>query len=65
MSAVTEQFKMPCKLSAERELESRKFTRTDAGSKLPSQWMNGGHNWATIEQMPSGKVLVRIGVCTL
>lgn len=65
MSAVTESFKVGSIKSAEDELERRRFTRTDSGKKLPSQWMNGAHNWATAEAMPSGKFLVKIGVSTL
>ena len=65
MSAVTESFKAGSIKSAEDELERRRFTRTDAGKKIPSQWMNGAHNWATIEPLTGGRVLVKIGVSTL
>lgn len=65
MAAVTESFKSQTIDIAERELEQRRFTRTDSGNKLPSQWMNGAHNWATIEPLTGGRVLVKIGVSTL
>ena len=65
MSAVTEQFKVSDITEAHFKLVMRNFQRTTPARVMPSQWMNGGHNWATVEAMPSGKFLVKIGVSTL
>lgn len=65
MSAVTELFKCAGLTTAETTLINRGFYRTTPKSRIPSQWMNGAHHWATIERLPTGKVLVKIGVSTL
>ena len=49
---------------AAKYLKSRHFIMTFK-RKDHTQWMNGGHNWATAELMPSGKVVIKIGVATI
>lgn len=65
MSAVTDQFIAANIHTAEVTLANRGFIRTTPKRVIPSQWMNGAQNWATIEVMPSGKAVVKIGVSTL
>ena len=65
MAAVTDQFMASNVHTAEVTLANRGFMRTSPKRVTPSQWMNGAHHWATIEVMPSGKAVVRIGVSTL
>lgn len=64
MSAVTEQMTVSSMDDAARELKARHFIMTFR-RKGHTQWMNGGQNWATAEVMPSGKVLIKIGVATI
>lgn len=64
MSAVTEQMTVSSMDEAARELKTRHFIMTFR-RKDHTQWMNGGKNWATAEVMPSGKVLIKIGVATI
>ena len=64
MSAVTEQMTVLSMDDAARELKDRHFIMTFR-RKDHTQWMNGGQNWATAEVMPSGKVLIKIGVATI
>ena len=65
MAAVTETITCASIYTAENTLVNRGFSRTSGTRRIPSQWMNGAHHWATVEKMPSGKFLVRIGVSTL
>ena len=65
MSAVTERITAAGLDTAEATLINRGFVRTTPGKGVPNQWMNGAHHWATIEKMPSGKFLVKIGVATI
>ena len=65
MSAVTDQFMASSIYTAEVTLANRGFIRTTPKRVSPSQWMNGAQNWATIEVMPSGKAVIKIGVCTI
>lgn len=65
MAAVTDQFLASNIHTAEVTLANRGFIRTTPKRVTPSQWMNGAHHWATIEVMPSGKAVVKIGVSTL
>lgn len=64
MSAVTEQMTVSSMDDAARKLKARHFIMTFR-RKDHTQWMNGGQNWATAEVMPSGKVLIKIGVATI
>lgn len=64
MSAVTEQMTVSSMDEAPRELKARYFIMTFR-RKDHTQWMNGGQNWATAEVMPSGNVLIKIGVATI
>ena len=65
MAAVTEVITASDFLVAEHTLANRGFWRTTPKKVQPSQWMNGANHWATIEKMPSGKAVIRIGVSTL
>ena len=65
MAAVTEVITASDFLVAEHTLANRGFWRTTPKKVQPSQWMNGANYWATIEKMPSGKAVIRIGVSTL
>ena len=65
MAAVTDQFIAANIHTAEVTLANRGFIRTTPKRVSPSQWMNGAHSWATIEVMPSGKAVVKIGVSTI
>jgi len=65
MAAVTDQFMAANIHTAEVTLANRGFMRTTPKRVEPSQWMNGAHSWATIEVMPSGKAVVKIGVSTI
>ena len=64
MSAVTDRITVSSMEEAEKELRSRHFIMT-LKRKDHTQWMNGGQNWATAELMPSGKVVIKIGVSTI
>ena len=64
MSAVIERIEVSSMDEAAKYLKSRHFIMTFK-RKDHTQWMNGGHNWATAELMPSGKVVVKIGVATI
>ena len=65
MAAVIEIIICASIYTAEKTLVNRGFSRTSGAKRIPSQWMNGAHHWATIEKMPSGKFLVNIGVSTI
>lgn len=65
MSAVTERITAAGRDTAEATLINRGFVRTTPGKGSPDQWMNNASHWATIEKMPSGKFLVKIGVSTV
>ena len=64
MSAVTDRITVSSMEEAAKELKSRNFIMT-LKRKDHTQWMNGGQNWATAELMPSGKVVIKIGVSTI
>ena len=65
MAAVTDKFIAANIHTAEVTLANRGFIRTTPKRVSPSQLMNGAQNWATIEVMPSGKAVIKIGVCTI
>lgn len=65
MAAVIETIKCSSVNSADYTLESRGFSRTTPKRVMPSHWMNGANQWATVEKMPSGSAVILIGVSTL
>ena len=60
MSAVTNLIPFATKQGAEEYLLGLGFVYV----KCLKQWFDEGTHWATVEQLPSGKWLVKVGVTT-
>lgn len=60
MSAIIDQQFFATKYGADEYLQGRGFVYVE----FLNQYVDSGNKWATLQQMPSGKWLVKIGVST-
>lgn len=58
MSAVTDLIPFATQQGAEEYLSGLGFVYV----KCMNQWIDGNIHWATVQQLPSGKWLVKVGV---
>lgn len=61
MSAITNKIQFATEHGAEEYLSGLGFVYV----KCLNQWVDENIHWATVEQLPSGKWLVKVGVTTV
>jgi len=60
MSAITDLLPFRTQQGAEEYLSGLGFVYVEC----MNQWIDGNIHWATVQQLPSGKWLVKVGVTT-